>query len=55
MHLSNSSVTSGIDRWDLVNYRKGFSNFDSVGEASILTDILGEKITNYLKAGKIGR
>ncbi len=43
MHLSNSSVTSGVNRWDLVNFRKGFANFDSVGEAAILTDILGDE------------
>jgi hypothetical protein len=43
MHLSNSTVTSGIDRWDLVNFRKGFAKIDSVGEAAILTDILGDK------------
>ncbi len=42
-HLSNSTVTSGTDRWDVVSFRKGFATFDSQGEAAILIDAIGDQ------------
>jgi hypothetical protein len=42
-HLSNSTIASGVDRWDVVSFRKGFANFDSRGEAAILIEALGDQ------------
>ncbi len=43
MHLSNSSVTSGVNRWDLVNFRRDLQILTQWVKAAILTDILGDE------------